>query len=153
MGIFVLATGEAVSVDDRDLEWAEDFSWRRLLNRRDGRGSKTYVMNGEGRLIHRLLTNAPPHLQVDHIDGDGLNNRRQNLRLSTRSQNACNRGKQLNNTSGYKNVYWSKQAGKWLAAVKTNQRMQNLGLYETKEEAHSVVCKARRLLHGDFFHD
>ena len=51
--------------------------------------------------LHRVILNAPENLEVDHIDGDGLNNRRANLRLATKSQNQANRGVPVNNASGF----------------------------------------------------
>ncbi len=140
-------------VDDEDWENVRQHSWRVMRNRRDGRSEKTYAVDGDGVLLHRFLLQPPDHVFVDHIDGNGLNCQRGNLRLATRSENACNRGKQRNTTSGYRDVSWRNDRGKWLAFVKLHQRMHNLGLYDTAEEAAAVVSEARQRLHGAFASD
>jgi len=84
---------------------------------------------------------------IDHIDGDPTNNRIENLRECTKSENLRNRGKQKNNTSGLKGVYWNKRANKWEARCDGY-----LGIFETKEEAAKVVQEYRERNHGEFAH-
>jgi hypothetical protein len=89
--------------------------------------------------------------QVDHINGDPLNNTRENLRLATSSQNLSNRRKPVNNTSGYKCVIWNKQSRKWQARTKQAGRIIYLGLFDTPEEAHAAYCAKAKELHGEFW--
>lgn len=104
-------------------------------------------------LMHREVLQAKAGVLIDHVNGNGLDNRKENLRAATRSQNGCNRGKNLNNTSGFKGVFWHKSTGKWYAAVRLNRKLHHLGLFETREEANEVACSFRSQAHGAFARD
>lgn len=121
-------------------------------------GAKTiYVRRQEshdGRLVnvylHRLLMGYPEGFTVDHCDLDGLNNRRSNLRLASMSQNAMNRRKRSDNSTGFKGVYKAQKGSRWLAKVSANGENFYLGRFATAEEAHEAVLAKRRELHGEF---
>ena len=84
--------------------------------------------------------------EIDHMDMNKLNNRRSNLRICDRSENQRNHRLQANNTSGYKGVYFDKQANKWKAQIQHHGRNNHLGLFLTPEEAgHAYDTKAREL--------
>jgi hypothetical protein len=101
------------------------------------------------RLAYYICTSVDPGcLQIDHIDGNGLNNSFGNLRLATGSQNIANQGKRQDNTSGYKGV--SRHRSKWRAEITVNNSYYYLGLFETPELAHMAYCKAAAELHGEF---
>lgn len=91
-----------------------------------------------------------PDRQVDHINGDSLDNRIVNIRLATNYQNCLNRGLRRNNTSGVKGVSWSKRAQKWLAHITVNRKIMHLGLFDTIEEATAIRVEAANRLHGTF---
>lgn len=78
--------------------------------------------------------------RIDHIDGDGLNNRILNLRPITMSSNIRKAKIQTNNTSGFKGVSQRKDTGKWSARAKVNGEYKSLGSFDTKEEAFAVYC-------------
>jgi hypothetical protein len=99
------------------------------------------------RVLGRALTKDE---LVDHINSDTLDNRRENLRVATQSQNQSNRGKQSNNTSGFKGVCWSSSSKKWLAAIRVNGKRYHLGLANTPEEAHELYKKACLEFFGEF---
>jgi len=88
--------------------------------------------------------------EVDHEDRDGLNNRRSNLRIATRSQNGMNRKINKNNTSGYKGVYWHKQHQKWCAQIKINNKKIHLGYFDNKIDAVKARDEAAKKYHGEF---
>lgn len=78
-----------------------------------------------------------PKTYLDHIDLDKNNNRISNLRLSSKSNNGANRPPQINNTSGYKGVFWSKAAKKWMVQIKIRNRLCYGGLFTSKIDAAS----------------
>jgi hypothetical protein len=88
--------------------------------------------------------------QIDHCNGDKLDNRRCNLRDATTSQNKANEGLRKNNTSGFKGVYWSKWAGKWMAGIKVNYKRIHLGYYMRKVDAARAYNRAARRYFGKY---
>jgi len=115
-----------------------------------GNGKQTTVMLHRAILAAKLGRDLRVDEHVDHIDGNGLNNTRANLRLATKAQNAANRGKQSNNTSGFKGVYWNKHAGKWSAQIQVNGTSKHLGYYISKEAAYAAYCEAAEEYFGEF---
>ena len=112
-------------------------------------------INGRSFLAHRiawylLYKEDPKELSIDHINGNGHDNRACNLRLATHSQNLCNRIAQANNSSGYKGVCFHKASAKWAAAIHVKGRHLWLGTFPTPELAHMAYCKAAAELHGEF---
>jgi len=100
--------------------------------------------------LHRVLMDEPDGMQIDHIDGDGLNNRRLNLRKATAAQNQHNQGINIVNTSGFKGVGFHKESGKWSAKIKINRKRLHLGYFATPEAAHAAYAEASARLHGEF---
>ena len=88
--------------------------------------------------------------QLDHINGNSLDNRIENLRLATRFENAQNRKKFTNNTSGVKNVSWHKAQQKWFVYVDVNKKRKSIGYFEDLELAELVAIEAREKYHGAF---
>ena len=93
--------------------------------------------------FHRhILGEIPKGKVVDHINGDGLDNRRLNLRVVTQQQNKRNLGGALTNSkSGVRGVYWHKQRNKWAAAIRHNGKNISLGLYDDLEKAREARLK------------
>lgn len=101
-------------------------------------------------MMHRVLTNAPSTMQVDHINGDGLDNRGANLRLATHAENGLNKGCLKNNKIGIKGVSWCRRSEKWKAQIQLNGRSKTLGRFDTTEEAAAAYREAAQQLHGPF---
>lgn len=99
------------------------------------------------RMLNRDLSSEE---EVDHINGNGLDNRRNNLRLATKAQNQQNASKRKDNTSGYKGVTWHKASGKWYARIGSEDGHKNLGLFLTPEEAYEAYKKEARRRFGEF---
>lgn len=130
-------------IDLDDLPKISGYRWRR--------SSAGYVQGapiGGGRqtMLHRLLLDAPLGVEVDHWDGDPLNNRRSNIRLVSRKQNRENQRINTRNKSGYRGVCWSKAAGKWQAYIGHNGKSTNLGLFNDVKEAAEAARTARERL-------
>lgn len=100
---------------------------------------KSYLVH---RLIFLMHHGYLPEM-LDHIDRDKLNNRIENLRECDKEVNSWNRGRQANNTSGYRGVSWNKAAGKWHAYIKIKGKRKHLGLFNTPEEANEAYEKAK----------
>lgn len=88
--------------------------------------------------------------QVDHVNGDGLDNRRGNLRLAESCQNTRNSRLRIDNSSGYKGVSWKKSSQRWVARIMKDKRMIHLGYFDDPAEAYAVYCAAAFELHGEF---
>ena len=99
--------------------------------------------------MHRLITSAPKGLFVDHINHDGLDNRKTNLRLCTRRQNNRNR-RPCDKTSKYKGVCWNKRAKKFMASICIDGKNKNLGYFDDQVDAAKVYDNAAKKFFGEF---
>ena len=150
-----LTQGQVALIDDEDYELVSRYKWCAHWNKhtksyyaetnlkKEGGGYATIIM-------HRIIMNAKKGKQVDHINHDTLDNRKENLRLCTNSENSQNQGKRINNTSGFKGVHWHKRDKRWCADIRVNGKRIHLGLFLTPEEAYEAYCKAALELHGEF---
>lgn len=103
--------------------------------------------------LHRFILGCSDEFEVDHINRNGLDNRRRNLRLCTRFENAQNRGPASHNRSGFKGVYFDSKSpryAKWRAEISANGDRFRLGYHETPEKAAAAYDRAARVLHGTF---
>ena len=105
---------------------------------------------GKGVIMHRVIMGAPDHLVVDHIDHNGLNNTKANLRLCTTSQNNRNCVPKKGTTSRYKGVVWNKERKKWRAAITFNKKAQLLGDFENEIDAAKAYDRKAAELFGEF---
>ncbi len=144
-----LTQNQVALVDESDFEYLNQWRWCAQKRRNTFYAVRhTPRVNGKSSLIkmHALLVGKG----CDHIDMNGLNNTRANLRLATRAQNAYNRVAQANNTSGLKGISWHKRDKKWRAQITVNGKNNQLGYFDTPEEAARVYDAAARDLHGEF---
>ena len=126
-----------------------------------GRNGKYWRLSLKGRVLlaHRIAWllhygEDPGNLVVDHINGDGLDNRICNLRLATTRENCQNRKTNTNNTTGHRGVYLSGLVGKpYIARIYHGYRSKVIGYFQTVEEAAEAVQAARRKYHGQFYAD
>lgn len=152
---FVTLTAGYVSViDASDAPLVSGRNWYAMKSfKRDGALSVVYAAGRNGKTpdtIHRAIMGAPIGMFVDHIDGDGLNNTRSNLRLCTNAENMCNTGLRIDNTSGAKGVQWDKRRGKWKAYVKCEGIRKNFGSFADFDAAVAAAEAGRMRLHGAF---
>lgn len=148
-----LSEEEVVLLDDEDFLEVSQFNWHVL---RKPHYTSYAVRNIfiDGRwtsfLMHRMILRVNPDQHIDHIDGNGLNNTRANLRIATRGQNMRNTRHHRNNTSGFRGVCFDRQHQKYRASIRTDGRLKYLGLFLTPEEAHMAYCAAAKVFHKEF---
>ena len=154
MIIVPLTQGQTAKIDDEDahlarLRW---FAERRentfyaTRNRPKGPGLKPGVIR-----MHTAVLGPPPDgMEVDHINGDGLDNRRANLRWVSSRQNAANRGTHRDKGfTRFKGVFWHKRNRRWFAQMTINGRLKYLGQFDTDTEAATAYDAAAIAAFGD----
>lgn len=141
-----LTHGQFAIVDEAGAGPVSDISWYAIKSRRTWyalrRGDVT-----QGIGMHVLIAGCKG---VDHANGNGLDNRRINLRPATRSQNGANRPPPSNNTSGYKGVYWSRPMRKWRACIGVDDRKVYLGYFTDPVDAARAYNRAALEIFGEY---
>lgn len=152
-----LTRGLVALVDDADFDNFSQHRW--LARKRPGLAyaARATYLDGKQTLLfmHRVILGSAAHgLHVDHIDGNGLNNQRANLRACSRSENQRNRGMTKTNKTGFKGVTTTKwnrnSANKYVAQIQVHGKKRSLGYFPTPEQAHTAYCEAAKNLHGEF---
>jgi hypothetical protein len=144
-------------VDDIDYKYLSKRKWQYTKSN----SNTVYVVgwekdeNNKDRriLMHRIIMDANKGIVVDHKNGNGLDNRRQNLRICTHSQNMANRSISTRNTSGYKGVmYHPNHSTKspWLATICFQGKSVAIGLFETPQAAARAYNAKAKELFGEF---
>lgn len=149
------AAGRVVIVDDGDYDLVMQHKWYVKETKRPRRSDGPYAMTGiyraDGRhttiTMHKLLTGWP---RTDHIDHNGLNNQRSNLRPATTSQNGANRRAVLGHSSQYKGVRWYEPRRKWLAFIGNNGKTRHLGYFADEQDAARAYDAAARDIYGEY---
>lgn len=152
--IITLTKGKETVVDDSDFAILSTFKWT-LVSDASGRSYavRSKMINGKKVTLrmHRVLMGDPHGMQIDHVDGDSLNNQKSNLRVCTQSENLRNTKKHKDNTSGFKGVHYNPNRKKWEANIRFDYRLQYLGRYICPLLAYVAYCRAGRRLFGAFF--
>ncbi len=141
------------TIDADNYNIVKDRKWRVCCGRV---GFMGYVASGWKEtfiLLHRLLTGAPDGQMVDHKDRDTLNNKRENLRFCTRSQNKMNSRTPRHSKSGVKNVCFATGPKKWQSHIKVDGKKIHLGFFDRLEDAKQAVDDNRLKYHGEFLCD
>ena len=140
-----LTNGQFAIVDDEDFDELNQWKWT---------FSKGYAIRcdkfGNSIYMHRAVNKTPTGMQTDHINQNKLDNRKENLRASTRSQNMANVTTCSHNTSGYKGVSFHKNRGKWRAYIRVNKKQISLGMFTSKEIAAIAYNEAAKVYFGNF---
>jgi len=138
-------------IDASDRSLVESYTWHALC----GHNGKIYAYSRRRVYMHRLIAGTPAGFETDHINGDGLDNRRANLRIASASQNSANMGKPARpggsaHSSRYKGVSWDRSRDLWQAKITVNQHCRNLGRYSSQEAAALAYDEAARAAWGEF---
>lgn len=144
-----LTQGKFALIDSVDLTLVESRRWCAI--RLEGGiwyAQSSIWVNGRSTsmYMHRLILGTPRGMKTDHRDGDGLNNRRSNLRSATHSENMRNAKCRVDSRSGYKGVRFVPQTGHWIARLATKR----VGTFATAEEAARAYDAAATDLYGEF---
>lgn len=122
----------------------------------DGKGYLKVALHNRGYRGHRVCWALhygewpSPELEIDHIDTDPLNNRIDNLRLVTRSQNECNKKKRGNTKSQLKGVSWNSQKSKWMATIAIDGKVRSIGFFDNDADAHECYKEAAAKIYGEY---
>ena len=149
-----LSQGKIAFIDEEDWKrtnqhkWCAQKSYNTFyaisnLYENDESGERIKILK-----MHRFILNAKPGQIIDHINRNGLDNRKSNLRLATNSQNQMNKELFKRTKSGYRGVF--PQNGKWRVFISINRKRHNLGYFSTKEEAAQVYNQVAKKHHGEF---
>ena len=150
-----LTKGKFTIVDAEDFERLNQYRWFCLTckwgcyaarNSRKNESEKRHTI-----LMHKEIVGAPEGFLVDHVNNNTLDNRKENLRPATPSQNICNR--RLNKTgcsSKFRGVFWDKRKNKWGAAIEYERKKINLGYFADEIDAAKAYDRAAKKYHGQF---
>ena len=149
-----LTQGKFALVDDEDFDELSKYKWyahksfntfyaERQVRVEQGRGNRQKPMK-----MHIVILGTPSGMLTDHIDGDGLNNQRINLRIATFQENCRNTRKYKNNSTGFKGVIF--QDKKYRPRIMVSGKSISLGMFEKKEDAYQAYCDACIKYHGEF---
>lgn len=145
-----LTRGMTAIVDDADYDALSKKRWYCTNHGYAARRSTIAFKKSKIQLMHREIMGQSGLREIDHINGNKLDNRRENLRFATKSQNMANRGKQSNNRLGAKGVTQHRETWGFRAEIMVNGDRKCLGSFRTKEMASMAYAEAAKELHGEF---
>mgnify|MGYP001564998521 CR=1 FL=1 len=151
----LLTQNEVALVDDEDFEKLSIHKWYAYKNSKSNvwyAARKNLKNDGKQEMVlmHRELLDATKNIQVDHRNGNGLDNKKENLRLATNQQNQFNRTYQKNNNLRIKGVYWCKLMKKFNARIHINNKRIKLGYFNVLGDADSAYRIAEEKYFGVF---
>jgi hypothetical protein len=150
-----LTKGHVAIIDAEDAPKVNGLSWYALVS---ASSEQIYAATRDKRvrgksailLMHRLITDAPVGMMVDHENRNGLDNRKGNLRVCTQSQNMANQKRRSIGSSAYKGVSWSKWMNRWKACVQFNYRIVHIGYFSDEIDAAKAYDSKARELFGEY---
>lgn len=151
--LVLLTQNQHAEIDPEDWDKVKDYKWYAAWSNL----SKTFYAQTTARIngkrctirMHQLIMNSK---KIDHIDHNGLNNLKSNLRLTTNQGNSANKRKSSNHTSLHKGVSWYPRYSKWLALICVNYKRIHLGYFHTEIEAAKAYNQAAIQHFGEFAH-
>lgn len=145
-----LTQGQEAIIDDEDYELVSQYKWYAKKSK-----NTYYALTNSSRktgkkkiYLHKVIIGTTQGI-IDHKNGNGLDNRKENLRIASHTKNIINQY-HPKGTSQYKGVYFNKDKNRWVAQIRNNYKRINLGSYITEEEAAKSYDKAAFVYHGEF---
>lgn len=148
----LLTRGLYTLVDDSDYDELNSHKWHALKDGNTYYAVRTVYVKRKGKTVrmHREIMQTPSEMETDHIDGNGLNNVRNNLRNCTKSQNLSNRKPNTTSSSIFKGVSWRKASCKFVAQIQSNGKKISLGYFKKEEDAAHAYDAAAIKYHKEF---
>jgi hypothetical protein len=139
-------------VDDSDFCRLNQYKWHMLKVRNSNYVSRKNKINGiwVNVFMHREILSPPKGVMIDHVDGNGLNNQKKNMRLCSHSQNMQNRRKHKLTYSKYKGVVWNKKLNKWQSRILHENKRIHIGTFQNEIDAAKAYDKKSKELCGEF---
>lgn len=147
-----LTQGKIALIDDQDFELISKYKWR-LQKGRNTHYAITQIYHRRKMqiiLMHRLILNPEKNMDVDHINHNGWDNTRSNIRVCTKSQNCMNRNSHKFSSSVYKGVIWHKRNNKWVARIRIDGKLIHIGSFSTEQEAAIEYNKKAIEMFGEY---
>ena len=139
-----LSRGMVALIDDADVPLVQGYKWHAIRSRPKNSWYAKSWISGKVVSMHKLL--LPGHKEIDHKNGNGLDNQRHNIRPATHAQNSQNRIKSYG-SSRFKGVHWNEKRRRWIAQINRNKW---LGTFKTEEDAARAYNTAATNLFGEF---
>jgi DNA polymerase III alpha subunit len=147
----LLTQGQVALIDDEDYELVSQYKWHAVKDTNTYYACAYVKRSGYKKIrMHRLIVKASSELQVDHIDGNGLNNQKKNLRLANNAQNHHNLRRVVEGTSKYKGVYKHTVNKNWIARITYEGKIVHLGVFKIETDAALAYNKAAVEHFGEF---
>lgn len=140
-----LTRGQFAIVDDEDFEFLSQWKWHALKQPKTYYAARTIKVDGRKATVwmHRLINDTPIGSLTDHINGDGLDNQRKNLRSVTHQDNMINCARHVAGSSRFRGVSWHIRQGCWIAQITVDRKNLYLGRFNTEQAAHEAYIAAR----------
>lgn len=150
-----LTQGMSAMVDDEDFDEVSAHKWFSMTTRpgKTYAGRRRKKSDGPGPMIvmmHRSIKGARVGFEVDHADGNGLNNTRGNLRECSTAENQQNAKRRVDNASGFRGVHWHTKQKKWRAVICINGKTTHLGSFASARQAAAAYLRAAREKFGAY---
>jgi len=144
-----LSRGKVALIDDEDLEKVTQHNWNLERARKGLCYYAVSALNGRKLCMHRLIIEAPDGKDVHHINHNGLDNRKANLLICTRTDNVRNK-RPSQHSSKYKGVSWCKRVSRWQAKIQLEEKHYHLGYFNSEMRAAKVYDRNAKVLLGPF---